>query len=255
LALAAQKAGAYLRLGCSARFVANEADGFVVRLSKGEYARSTLAILANGRAGGGLGLAYGRRYLDDNVGVAARLSTVPRNFEPRTVIEALPNGWFYLAALPGNTAIAVFITSASIVPSGRDLRLSWWREALAETTIIRDAVRRCAPAEAVFVVDARGSYAQWCAGHRWLAIGDARIAPDPLSGQGIIWAVDDAVWIMQMMVRTDLNDISSEMLRRTEHDVATYLVERSRVYSTEQRFAAEPYWTNARSRVFAAESG
>ena len=76
LAIAARDAGADLRLGCSARFVAQPSSGYVVQLSTGERVRSRLAILATGRAGGGLGLPYVRRYLDNNIAVAARFSSL-----------------------------------------------------------------------------------------------------------------------------------------------------------------------------------
>jgi flavin-dependent dehydrogenase len=56
LALAAHDAGADLRLGCTARFAAQPRDGYMVQLSTGERIRANVAILATGRAGGGLGL-------------------------------------------------------------------------------------------------------------------------------------------------------------------------------------------------------
>jgi hypothetical protein len=83
------------------------------------------AILATGRAGGGLGLPYAREYLDNNVAVAARLPSPRGHLDPRTIIEAVPGGWFYLAALPGSQIIAVFITLATLVPSERRARLHY----------------------------------------------------------------------------------------------------------------------------------
>ena len=124
LAIAARDAGADLRLGCSARFVAQPSSGYIVQLSTGERVRSRLAILATGRAGGGLGLPYVRRYLDNNIAVAARFSSVTGQLDRRTVIEAVPGGWFYLAALPGNEFIAVFVTSATLIPSKRPCALA-----------------------------------------------------------------------------------------------------------------------------------
>jgi hypothetical protein len=84
-----------------------------------------------------------RQYLDNNVAVAARFSSPAGHLDPRTVIEAVPGGWFYLAALPRNEVIAVFITLATLVPSERRARFRWWLEALAQTIVVRSALNRC----------------------------------------------------------------------------------------------------------------
>jgi flavin-dependent dehydrogenase len=252
LALAASDAGADLKLGCAARFAAQPRGGYSVPLSTGERIRTNGAILATGRAGSGLGLPYVREYLDNNVAVAARLSPPVGRVDTRTVIEAVPGGWFYLAALPGNEVIAVFITLATLVPSERRARLRWWLEALAQTTVVRSALNQCRLPENLSVANARASFARSGAGDSWFAIGDARIAPDPLSGQGIIWAIDDAVSAMELLTRMHWRDLAQEMRARTTSEVEAYLFERSRVYLSEQRFKNDAYWS-AVSRSSALE--
>ena len=246
LALAARDAGADLKLGCAARFAAQPRGGYIVQLSTGERVHTNAAILATGRAGGGLGLPYVRQYLDNNVAVAARFSSPAGHLDPRTVIEAVPGGWFYLAALPGNEVIAVFITLATLVPSERRARFRWWLEALAQTTVVRKALNGCRLPHALSVANARASFARSGAGDSWLAVGDARIAPDPLSGQGIIWAIDDAASAMELLTRMHGRDLAEEMRARTLRDVEAYLCERSRVYRSEQRFKDEVYWSVSR---------
>ncbi|OLB72538.1 MAG: hypothetical protein AUI16_20185 [Alphaproteobacteria bacterium 13_2_20CM_2_64_7] len=243
LALAARDAGADLKLGCAARFAPQPRGGYVVQLSTGEHIRTNAAVLATGRAAGGLGLPYVRQYLDDNVAVAARLSSPAGHLDTRTVIEAVPGGWFYLAALPGNEIIAVFITLATLIPSERRARLRWWLEALAHTIVVRKALKGCRLPETLSVANARASFARSGAGDRWLTIGDARIAPDPLSGQGIIWAIDDAASAMELMTRMEWCDLAEEMRARTVREVEAYLFQRSRVYLSEQRFKNDAYWS------------
>ena len=242
LAIAARDAGADLRLGSSARFVAQPSSGYVVQLSTGERVRSRLAVLATGRVGGSIGLPYVRRYLDNNIAVAARCSSCTPQFDGRTVIEAVPGGWFYHAALPGNESITVFITSATLVPSERRARLRWWLEALARTSVVRNAFSSCCLPENLLVADARASFARSGSGACWIAVGDARVAPDPLSGQGIIWAIDDASLAMEVLASRERRGLAQTMQARTERDVGAYLVERSHVYSHEQRFKGDPYW-------------
>jgi flavin-dependent dehydrogenase len=243
LALAARDAGADLKLGCAARFAVQPRSGYIVQLSTGERFLSNAAILATGRAGGGLGLPYVRQYLDNHVAVAARFSSPVGRVDSRTVIEAVPGGWFYLAALPSNEIVAVFITLATLVPSERHARLRWWLEALAQTTVVRSALNRCRLPKSLSVANARASFARSTAGDRWFAIGDARIAPDPLSGQGIIWAIDDAASAMELLRRMEWRDLAQEMRARTLREVEAYLFERSRVYLSEQRFKNDAYWS------------
>ena len=244
LAIAARDAGADLRLGCSARFITQPSSGYVVQLSTGERIRSRLGILATGRVGGSIGLPYVRRYLDNNIAVAARFSSCRPQLDGRTVIEAVPGGWFYLAALPSNEFIAVFITSAALIPGKRRARLRWWLEALARTTVVRNALNGCRLPETLFVADARASFARSGGGDCWIAVGDARIAPDPLSGQGIIWAIDDASLAMEHLASRERRGLAQPMQARTERDVGAYLLERSHVYAQEQRFKDDPYWAS-----------
>ena len=95
------------------------------------------------------------------------------------------------------------------------------------------------------MANARASFALTGAGESWLAIGDARIAPDPLSGQGILWAFDDAISMMEILRHMEWRDLAREMDARTLRDVDAYRVERSRVYSSEQRFKDDVFWTGS----------
>jgi flavin-dependent dehydrogenase len=247
LALTALDAGADLRLGCSARFEAEPHGGYSVQLSTGEHVRSGAAILATGRAGGGLGLPYARSYLDSNVAVAACFFSPSGVFGSQTVIEAVSGGWFYLAALPDNQILAVLITLATLVPSSRRARLRWWLEALARTTLVRKALNGCRLPETLKVANARASFARRGSGDRWLAIGDARIAPDPLSGQGILWAIEDAILTMDCLSSMQWPDLAQYMRAKTIDELETYLNDRTRVYSSERRFRGDAFWNAALS--------
>jgi 2-polyprenyl-6-methoxyphenol hydroxylase-like FAD-dependent oxidoreductase len=99
----------------------------------------------------------------------------------------------------------------------------------------------CRLPETLSVANARASFARSGAGDHWLAIGDARVAPDPLTGQGIIWAIDDAASTMELLTRMEWHDVAQEMGARTVRDVKAYCLERSRVYLSEQRFKNDAY--------------
>jgi flavin-dependent dehydrogenase len=243
LAYAARDAGADLRLGCGARFMRQTEGGHLVQLRENPNVRANVAILATGRSGQNVGLPYSRCHLDNQIGVAAHFALPERDFETRTLVEAVPSGWFYLSVLPSETAVAILVTSAPLVPRGRNSRLRWWLEALARTKLIRAALQGCRIPQTLSVCDARGSYASRGGGENWLAIGDARIAPDPLSGQGIHWAIDDACSAIELLKDSGLREVTNKMHTRTVREVEQYQADRLQAYSRERRFQSDPYWT------------
>jgi hypothetical protein len=91
--------------------------------------------------------------------------------------------------------------------------------------------------------DARSSYLQTSAGSDWFALGDARFAPDPLSGQGIILALQDAIFAAEALKACV--DIAEALAQRMRTEVAEYIAIRNRVYAMEGRFTGDPYWSNS----------
>jgi flavin-dependent dehydrogenase len=243
LALAARDAGADLRLGCGVRFSPQTDGSQLVKLRGGGGLLANVAVLATGRNGSGAGLPYARCHLDDHVGVAAHFVADANNCEPRTLVEAVPGGWFYLSALPSGSSTAVLVTSNRLMPRGREPRLRWWLEALARTSLICPALQECRIPKSLSVCDARGSYANPGGGENWLAIGDARIAPDPLSGQGIHWAIDDACTAFELMKSLECRMVAAEMHSRTLREVAEYRTDRQLAYTRERRFGSDAYWS------------
>jgi flavin-dependent dehydrogenase len=254
LADAARDAGADLRVGRGLRFIPHLHGGYTADLGDARE-RCRIAIVATGRCGGGLGLPYARQYLDDQVAVIGHL--VPRNghSESRMIVEAIPGGWFYLAGLPDSSVMAVLVTLATLVPAGRRERLRWYVEALARTSIIRRALNGYALPQHVSVTNARASVARAGVGDHWLAIGDARIALDPLTGRGLLWAIEDAVMAMQLIADTTWPELADRLRARTSRELESYLDQRSRVYAVENRFEDDTYWASVQQKAQTAPRG
>ncbi len=245
LAAAAGEAGADVRLGRAVRFIRHPHGGYIADLID-DRQRCQIAVLATGRCGGGLGLPYARRYLDDQVAVAGRFVSPSRHAVSRLIVEAIPGGWFYLTRLSDTSAMAVLVTLARLVPGERRRRLRWYMEALARTDTTRRALNGYALPQEVSVTNARACVARPGVGDHWLAIGDARIAPDPLSGQGLVWAIDHAVTAMDLLTRLTWQELAERMRAHMLRDLHTYLAQRSRVYAIERRFGRDAYWASVR---------
>lgn len=117
----------------------------------------------------------------------------------RTLIEATPLGWFYSAQIPHQRRIVVFHTLSSSTAAKLARKRSGFLDILSEhSTLIHETIKE----KNYFVDD--GEANQWPKAtvarsshlkpfgnqeERWCAVGDASMAFDPLSSQGMITAL------------------------------------------------------------------
>jgi flavin-dependent dehydrogenase len=162
----------------------------------------------------------------------------------RTIIEAVPRGWWYTARLPSGQPIAGFHTHAR-----EAVRLTsdahGWRQALAETCHVGPML-----ADAVFdrplkPLDACGAQLDHFGGDGWLACGDAAVSFDPISGQGIF----SALYGGMMAGRTISDTLNggkarlNEYSKRLENVRRLYVTRSCAIYRSERRWIAEPFWS------------
>ncbi|MFL5222309.1 MAG: hypothetical protein ACJ8CH_02365 [Microvirga sp.] len=232
-----------MRLATSIRFERRQRGGYAVFSRRGERMQARFAVVAIGRGARSTGLPSARRYLDDHVAIVARFGRVGNPAETRTVVEAVPGGWFYMAALPRGRMVAVFMTRAATARGGRDSRRRVWLEAMSHTALIRSSLPDLHLMEALSVHDARASYALCRAGDDWCAVGDARFAPDPLSGLGILWAIEDGVWTAEALSRGAAG-LRAAAEERAARQMTEYRAGHALAYGTERRFPDDPYWVH-----------
>lgn len=106
----------------------------------------------------------------------------------RTVVEAVPEGWWYAARLPSGAPITGFHTDggeAAILRADPDA----WRRALSRTRHVARLLATSQFDEQARAADARGGRLGQFSGEGWIACGDAAMCFDPISGQGIFSAL------------------------------------------------------------------
>ncbi|HKQ53304.1 MAG TPA: FAD-dependent oxidoreductase [Pyrinomonadaceae bacterium] len=212
-------------------------------------ARCRWLVDATGRRGA-LARRQGVRHHQDDHLVAFfalfRQSERPADEDSRTVIEAAPDGWWYTALLPSGQRVVVYLTDADLV-SAHALcekesylalldRTEHVRARLAAHGYVMENVPRGAPAHSARLVRPGGE--------GWLAVGDAALAFDPLSSQGLLTALFtgmEAGNALDAHLSGDVGAVNSYGLRLATI-YAAYLRNLVTFYSFEARWPGRVFW-------------
>lgn len=244
---AAQEAGAAFLPLVPLDCVANPKGGWIVvtRTTNGiGTLASRWAIDATGRIAWLAKRAGGARYRLDRLIALVRFASDVSMSEPRTLIEACRDGWWYAAALPKNRVVAAWFTDADLSPRWREARLQAWDRSFARTNLVSTIVPPFSIASPVHIVAAHSARIFPCAGASWFAVGDAAQTYDPLSGQGIAKALASASRAAEIILAEPRYgekaiDDFAEAADRDYHD---YLSGRLSHYRREGRWPHNPFW-------------
>jgi flavin-dependent dehydrogenase len=161
---------------------------------------------------------------------------------PATLIEAVPEGWWYASLLPDRRLSIALFSDSDLMPRGPD----GWRERLLATRHIGrwldsagfdgNAPPRLAAAGTTWLEPA--------AGPSWAAAGDAAAAFDPLSSHGLttaLWSGRTAALAAAAVLDGDERPLGTYVatLRAAMQD---FVVQRKAVYARERRWATSPFW-------------
>ena len=162
----------------------------------------------------------------------------------RTLIEAVPAGWWYAARLPAGAAIAGFHTDAREA-SRLKADPERWKQQLRSTRHISAALGDVEFASLARPVDAGSARLPEFAGEGWAACGDAAMSVDPISGQGIFFALlgghlaGDA--IMQALQEGGCQPVHTYSARM-ERTWKAYDARWRSIYRSERRWLDQPFW-------------
>lgn len=172
--------------------------------------------------------------------------------DSRLVIESLADGWWYSAATPEGRRVVAFLTDRDLVAPRTWLARAGFEAALAATTHL--APRLAAYGYALAgrprgLSAASGRLSPW-RGARWLAAGDAALAFDPLSSQGIFHALYTGLRAGQALAGALAGDGAAldAYDRRLDEIRASYLRNRAAFYAAEARWADSPFWRRRAAR-------
>jgi flavin-dependent dehydrogenase len=147
------------------------------------------------------------------------------------LIESAEHGWWYSVVSPDGALLAAYLTDRDRTARGQ------WAVELESTRHTGERARGCALMQ-LFGCPASIGYCAPAAGPDWVAVGDAALAHDPLSGQGLVHALLTGMRGAEALCRGQ--SITYANARALERDL--YLQARRDVYRLETRWACSAFW-------------
>lgn len=219
-------------------------DGVTVRLETGETLCADFLVEARGRQAP---LAGRRQRGPETLSLLNQWQEAPGR--PASAVQSLSDGWAWMARLADGRCYwqITLDAAAACLPSKPQLP-DWCARRRGESPLVQELFSETAmqPAE----LHARSSTAiladEVCSAN-WLRVGDAAMAVDPLSGNGIFQSLSSALQA-PAVVNTLLNHPAQAELARRFHRqrVRQLFLRFARIgrdfYAMERRWAAEPFW-------------
>ena len=184
---------------------------------------------------------------DRLVGVSVTFDAAPAG-DTYTLVEAVEEGWWYSALLPGGKLVVFCMSDADIV---RRLGLNSpgaWLGMLLRTRHTRGRVLSAKPLRVPSVHAAHTHRLERTAGDAWLAAGDAATTFDPLSSQGILKSLCSGV-LASYAAADHFQGITAGLAKYedlTARDFEAYLSARADFYGRERRWPDAPFWRRRR---------
>jgi flavin-dependent dehydrogenase len=241
LAGAAAEAGAELIVSSHMTAVDEDVNGqWLLEITTGGKKRSLrcrLLVDATGRTAAiARTLGCGVQAVDRLVGAVAVL---PRSeAEHWTLIEAVENGWWYSAPLPGDRTVFAYMTDADL------WRESSWEAVLKQAPLTSERAPAMNKPPRIHLVSAASVLRQPVTGPNWIAAGDAALAFDPLSGLGIYKTIESGLRSAAAIACCIEGDRSGmvEYENWTAEGFQSYLSMRRQFYGSVQRWPGSRFW-------------
>jgi len=228
-------------------------EGAVHRFSASFVVDTTGRVASFARRQGAVRKAH-----DALVGVLGFLSPASAriNRDYHTLLEAGESGWWYSALLPDLRMVAIYMTDADLLPRGRQSLPAFWQARLKQTDFTRTRLRAFNVDSAPRVVAANSSILDRFTGSNWLAAGDAAMAFDPLSSQGISQALESGALAGRALECHLAGDAAAlpQYAAQTNGVFSRYAQLYEGYYGREQRWPHSAFWRRRHTHTDALTS-
>lgn len=154
------------------------------------------------------------------------------------LVESVADGWWYSATLPGQRAVAMFLTDSDLRPQ------SAWEDRLACTRPTRARLEFWRPTGETALRAANSQSSPMVTGDGWVAAGDSAAAFDPISSLGIGFSLRSGM---------EAARVAAAAIGQDDAPAAAYAASMSRIYADyrarlrdiyrrERRWPQAPFW-------------
>jgi flavin-dependent dehydrogenase len=181
---------------------------------------------------------------DRLVGLVCHLDLPDGQGERTTLVETVPEGWWYTAPLPHGKAVAALMTDADLL---RGLRIRTAADFVAALSATQHVATRLEGAIALSdprVFPAESHVLHPPCGQGWIAAGDAACAFDPLASLGIGYALSSG--IQAARIAEQWLHGQDGLAQAYSTDIAghagVYRAQSGELYRAERRWPDAPFW-------------
>jgi flavin-dependent dehydrogenase len=167
----------------------------------------------------------------------------------RTLVEAVEGGWWYSARLPDSRLVVAYMTDADLMRKAKGQLATYYERLLEDAPHTRTRMNGRMECIELVVMPANSSRLERATGANWLAVGDAAMAQDPLSSQGIYRALESGIEAAEAIGAdaTEKADAIQRYELRLRRVFDAYLRRRTTYYRRETRWRQSAFWTRRRS--------
>jgi flavin-dependent dehydrogenase len=216
--------------------------GWELRLQGDErtaVASARLVVDATGRAAAFARRVGARRIAVDRAVAVFGFFRITNPLEPVALVESVPDGWWYSAPCPHGRLVAAFVTDVDLLGSGA----RGWAGALQSASHTSERLSAAVPEGSMRTVSATCSKLDCGWGDHWIAVGDAAMAGDPLSGDGVHRALAQSARAMEAFLATGRSSSAAADYRREVDDgFDVHCRRRAAFYARETRWPDAPFW-------------
>jgi flavin-dependent dehydrogenase len=185
------------------------------------------------------------RAIDALIAIQARIEGHPPGpFDAFTLVEAVPDGWLYAARLPDGAQVVVLHTDRDLLGAATPADALAAALADAPWCARRIGWTSASSCAAVSVRSAASGRLARASGPGWAAVGDAAMAADPLSSQGVMNALAGGLRVADA-VADDLHGAAAALdsyAEGVDRGWRRFTAHRQAYYAMERRFADRPFW-------------
>lgn len=233
-------------------------DAWHLELPQGRQQQARFLVDATGGAATFARRQGARFVAADRLTAYVQLFENPEGNDPRSLVEAFEQGWWYTAGLPRGLRVVACMTDSDL---GKRLGLGEnesWSLRLEATSLVKAQLAGAKKHGGLLVKAARSRRLEPATGEGWLAVGDAATVFDPLSASGITKALRGGIFaayaISDLLEKQDTTSLDRYRYF-LDQEAQGYFRVRSRYYAEEKRWPQSEFWRRRNSPIPGINAG